>query len=43
MNMKKKTVLKSAVTGRFVNKGYAKGHPDKTFRETVKSSRKRRK
>ena len=41
--MKKKTVIKSAVTGRFVNKGYAKGHPAKTFRETVKASRRKRK
>ena len=31
------TVIKSAVSGKFVTKEYAKRHPDKTVRQTVKN------
>lgn len=42
-----RTVFRSAVTGRFVRRGYAETHPDTTVAETVpvkprKSGRKRK-
>jgi len=38
--MAKKTVNKSAVTGKFVTEAYTKSHPKTTFKETVKTKKK---
>ena len=34
--MAKKTVNRSAITGKFVTKSYTKKHPNTTVKETVK-------
>ncbi|MFH0828587.1 MAG: hypothetical protein V1907_00170 [Candidatus Kerfeldbacteria bacterium] len=36
-----KPVYRSAVSGRFVSKGYLKGHPTKTVTEHVKKGKKK--
>lgn len=38
---KSKPVFRSAVSGRFVTKGYLKGHPSKTVTERVNRGKKR--
>ena len=39
--MPKKTVTKSAISGRFVKKSYAAKHPKTTFRQRVSKSGKK--
>lgn len=39
--MPKKTVTKSAVTGKFVKKSYAAKHPKTTFRERILTGRRK--
>ncbi len=34
-------VIRSAITGHFVNKGYAKGHPKTTVSEHVRKGRRK--
>lgn len=41
MPKRSKKVYKSAKTGKFVKKSYAKKHPSTTFSEKVRSSKKR--
>lgn len=40
--MKKRKVVRSAITGRFVHKGKAKANPKTTVTESVRAKRKRR-
>jgi len=42
-NAKGRTVTKSAVTGRFVKKSYAKQHPRTTFKERVSTGKRGKK
>ena len=41
-NMPKKTVAKSAISGRFVKKSYAAKHPKTTFKQRVRTGGKKR-